>query len=248
MDILRANASLSPDHGAGLIIESEARHAELCSTLTKAYQDRFNCRDTLTVSDLTINPLCLTPKSGYIVALRYSESVQETVARFAAAASEIVPGIVQKSKAVHTSLFVIGAASKDDFIADSAITTRMFDAVRTSVPRLNEPVPVIQFSRWGFNRDTVILPGIPKDSTYIKLLDRLLGPLQDHFPVAAPSLLHTTALRFGRLANPGEAEALFELCRSTPHPDEGQIVSIDIGVYSCGPTEFDMTTHARIVL
>ena len=175
-----------------------------------------------------------TGEGGYIVALRHSLEISQSIADLANKINHIIPSIIYDNSNVHTTLISFGQDS--NFAPKSEILTILLEAIKLASVKGFKPT--IDFDKWLINREAVIAAGRPNDDFYNLFMD-LSGTISRlGLEVGLPKMSHITVARFREAVDPGTLRQVDELLHTTPPPHVSTNMKVVSGYFSLTPTSF----------
>ncbi|MDP2926002.1 MAG: hypothetical protein Q8N99_06525 [Nanoarchaeota archaeon] len=179
-----------------------------------------------------IEPKIPKNQGAYLIAFRHPEEITERVARFSNRIADALPAIVYDKSNVHTSIFVYGL--KEDFNPDADV----LDNLNKAVKGISRQVPKIDYRQWLYNRECVIVEGIP-DKRFLDIAIKIKSSAEVHgLELKLPWGAHITASRFKEPRNPDELGDFFKLMSEAPLLGESRPVRIGIGYFNISPNGF----------
>ena len=195
-------------------------------------------------SDLLDNlyPHDFINRGGYIIALRHSHSITDSIEKLNTKINEIIPIMKYDRTNIHTTIATYLA--KDNFIPDERILAKIihiFDGNTIAFGKIK-----ICYSDYLIDKSAMILAGNPNAGFFnncdniIKLLHK--ENLLFEFPWGA----HITVCRFLQNGSKKQIEELYNLINESKELYESTPMYIDIGYSENNGREFKLNLYKRI--
>jgi len=181
-------------------------------------------------------------RGGYIIALRHSHSITDSIEKLNTKINEIIPIMKYDRTNIHTTIATYLA--KDNFIPDERILAKiihMFDGNAIVFEKIK-----ICYSNYLIDKSAMILAGNPNVGFFnncdniIKLLHK--ENLLFEFPWGA----HITVCRFLQNGSKKQIEELYNLINESKALYESTPMYTDIGYCENNGREFKLNVYKRI--
>jgi hypothetical protein len=185
------------------------------------------------------SPTIAQRQGGYIIALRHTREVTDTLGELSSRVAKIVPALTYGADNAHTTIVTYGV--ENDFIPDDHTLLKMARVLHKT-PITN---PLIDYREYLTNQDTVIATGIP-DEGFLYIARNVVDNMKsDGIDVRPPWGSHITAARYTEPRRPEELTELFELLATAPVLGESRSLIVDVGYFHMNPQGFRFETYER---
>ncbi|MCX6709933.1 MAG: hypothetical protein NTV63_03215 [Candidatus Woesearchaeota archaeon] len=176
---------------------------------------------------------------GYIIALRHSRAISDKISDFANLVSKVVPSIAYSSEDIHTTIsdFSVGM----NFSPDNKVLDKLCSIVKASLANHDVSAPEINYGKWLYKPDAVIVPGIP-DEKFIELSNAVVEEGKEAgYNLRNPWGAHITALRITEKKPANELAQFYSLVEFAPIIGKSRAESVDVGYFSLDKNRFSFT-------
>ena len=200
-------------------------------------------RDISKVESEGTKPNIPVSQGGYLIVFRHALEISQKIGRFSKRIFEEVPAIVYDSATVHTTISELGI--RELFIPEKNTLEKLCSLVREIVIA---DKPVVSYSEWLFNQNTVIVAGVPNQG-FFDVAQKVysLGE-RNNIKLRLPWGAQITANRFTETRTPEELKDFFKLMKESPVLGKSVLETIDVAYFYFNPNGFKITTYERFSL
>ena len=197
-------------------------------------------RDTSKLQTEGTKPNIPQSQGGYLIVFRHHSDIANGVEGFSRRISQAVPAIVYDSATIHTTISDLGI--KENFAPETDTLERLCNSVRGA---LIVSKPLISYSEWLYNQNTVIVAGIPNQA-FLEVAQNVYSAAEGNgVQLRLPWGAHITANRFAEQKSPEELKDFFKLMKEAPVLGNSIPENIDVAYFDFSPKGFKTTTYER---
>jgi hypothetical protein len=185
------------------------------------------------------------PEAGYCIVIRYDESTTGVISSFMEKVRAILPPVVEyNQQSFHTTIGVYGKEETQGFVPDAEVLSYLNKSVEEGL-RSCEGSPYVEFGRWLFNHEAVLVSGYPNKDLWHLIQNIETACKKNGFPLEMGRIVHITTARFISGVTHQLFEQFVHIMKTAPAIEPTKPQAVDLASWRCDGLTFDLVTHER---